>query len=784
MTNRPFPFSKKRAVYQDVTDYLQNPAYALPENEEQFLTRLDVLYRALVSMAFNYVPTSGHPGGSISSGRFVSHLLYKELAYNFSNPLLEDSDILSYAAGHKALGLYCLWALRNECVRLAQPDMLPPNEKFQLRLEDLLGFRRNTAQGTPLFTRFHAKPLGGHPEPVTPFVRTSTGASGVGVGSGVGLAFAAADAYAENGPRVHLVEGEGGLTAGRVSEAVAMASTAQLKNLVFHIDWNEASIESERVTAQDGQAGEYVQWTPLEFFYMHDVNVIYVPDGMDFKQIHIAQQLAREIDNHQPTAIIYRTVKGWKYGIEGKASHGSGHKFASDGFYNSLAEFEQTFGVKVPHFEGDKTLENIEKFYWASLEQIRRALEQEPNLCAVAAAHVKQAAEKLAAQKRTVREGLGNVEKLYGFHPHEVPEKFKFTVGEGYTTRGILGEVLGYLNAQTQGTLLVASADLYGSTGAANISKPFAAGSFNTVSNPLARRISAGGICEDGMAAVCSGISAFGKHIGVSATYGAFLAFEHVAARLHAIGYQAAHELGQKSNTFILFNGHASLPTGEDGPTHADPQSLQLVQENFPKGSCITLTPLEVDEIYPLITHALSLKPAVLAPFVIRPSAKYMDRAKLGVEAAENALQGVYYLRRAQGTPEGTVIVQGAGVGREIVEKVLPVLNEKGPNINILYVTSRELFDNLSPQEQEKIVPAALLKTAMGITDFTLPTLDGWIFSRAGRRHTLFPHRNGKFLSSAPASKTYEEAKLDGKSLLAAICAYVNDLKKDGTSWC
>lgn len=785
MINRSFSFCKKRAVYQNAADYLENPDYRLDEQTEQFLSRLDIIYRALVSIAFNYVPTSGHPGGSISSGRFVSHLLYKELAYRFSNPLSEEADIVSYAAGHKALGLYCLWALRNECVRIAKPDLLPQAEKMQLRLEDLLGFRRNSVQGTPLFNRFHVKPLGGHPEPLIPFVRTSTGASGVGIGSGVGLALAAADAYGKNAPQVHLVEGEGGLTAGRVSEAVSIAATAQLKNLVFHIDWNDASIESDRVTAQDGAAGEYVQWTPSEFFYMHDVNVIEVPDGMDFKQIHIAQQLAREISNHQPTAIVYRTVKGWKYGLEGKASHGSGHKFDSDGFYDSLAEFEQAFDVKIPHFTGEKTRENLEQFYWASLEQVRTALEKNPALCAFIAGRVEQAAQTLEKQKRTVRPDLGNVSNLFACNPHKVPEKFKFTVGESYTTRGILGDVLGFLNHQNGGTLLVASADLYGSTGAAGIYKPFQnTGFFNTVSNPLARRISAGGICEDGMAAVCSGISAFGKHLGVSATYGAFLAFEHVAARLHAIGCQAARELGQKSNTFILFNGHASLPTGEDGPTHADPQSLQLVQENFPKGSCISLTPLEVDEIYPLITHALSLQPAVLAPFVIRPSAKYMDREKLGVEAAEKALQGVYYLHRAQGIPEGTVIVQGAGVGREIVEKVLPVLNEKGPNINILYVTSRELFDNLSPQEQEKIVPAAYLKTAMGITDFTLPTLDSWIYSRAGRRHTRYPHRNGKFLSSAAAPKTYEEAQLDGASLLRAIEEYVNDLKKDGTAWC
>ena len=48
-----------------------------------------------------------------------------------------------YAAGHKALGLYAMWALRNEIVRIGAPELLPQDDRMQLRLEDLLGFRRN-----------------------------------------------------------------------------------------------------------------------------------------------------------------------------------------------------------------------------------------------------------------------------------------------------------------------------------------------------------------------------------------------------------------------------------------------------------------------------------------------------------------------------------------------------------------------------------------------------------------------------------------------------------------
>ena len=762
----------------DVSDCKNHSASALSAQESAALTKLDLAYRTLVALLFNYVPTSGHPGGSISSGRIVEHLLYKEMAYDLKNPHKNENDIISYAAGHKALGLYAMWALRNECARIAAPALLPAKKELQLRLEDLLGFRHNKVQNTPLFNKFHAKALGGHPEPVVPFVRTSTGASGVGDGSAVGLALAAADAYGKKCPVVHIVEGEGGLTAGRVSEAAAVAATAQLKNVVFHIDWNEASIETERVTSDGKNPGDYVQWNPCEFFRIHDFNVIFVPNGHDFNQIHTAQRLAADMKNNQPTAIVYRTVKGWKYGIEGKASHGAGHKFASEGFYAALAEFEKTFGVSFPHFEGEKTPANIEKYFWASLEVIRRALEKEKSTAKFVAKLVAARKQALQQAKRSLRKGLGNSQALYQFSPLKVPAEFTFEKGKAYTTRGVLGNVLAHLNKQTKGTLLVGSADLYGSTGAVAVAKDFAPGNFNAVTNPLSRRVAMGGICEDGMAAVCSGISSFGKHMAVSASYGAFVAFEHVAARLHAIGVQAAREVGLTPNTLILFNGHASLPTGEDGPTHADPQSLQLLQDNFPKGACITATPMEVDEIWPLVTKSLALRPAVFAPFVARPSACFVDRKALGMEPAQQAVNGIYYMHRAKGKANGTILVQGAGVGRIVAEQVLPALAKNKLNVNVVYITSRELFEALPRAMQEKLLPLALRQTAMGITDFTLPTLEAWLLSQAGREHSLYPHKKGEFLGSGSASKVYEEAGLTGRDILSAVKSYVKDLKK------
>src|ERR1019366_5142793 len=159
---KPTPFGQRRAEYFVISS---TSAATADEKEILLFETFDKIYRSLCAMMYNYAPLSGHPGGSISSGRFVASLLYQTSLYDFSNPDRHDADIISYSAGHKALGLYAHWALRNDIIRITHPELLPKDIRFQLRLEDLLGFRRNPNTATPLFRKFKSKPLDGHPTP-------------------------------------------------------------------------------------------------------------------------------------------------------------------------------------------------------------------------------------------------------------------------------------------------------------------------------------------------------------------------------------------------------------------------------------------------------------------------------------------------------------------------------------------------------------------------------------------------------------------------------------------
>jgi len=779
-------FGPRRGTFVDVGALPPPAVEPLPNEQLEAFEALDLLYRSLCAILYNYVPMSGHPGGSISSGRFVAGILFDAMDYDVSRPDREDADVISYAAGHKAMGLYSIWALRDEIMRVGAPELLP-DVRFRLRLEDLLGFRRNPVTRTPLFARMRAKALDGHPTPATPFVRLATGASGVGLAASIGLALAARDYYGKSAPRVHVVEGEGGLTPGRVAEALAAAGTGRLDNLVVHLDWNQASIDSDHVCRDGDAPGDYVQWTPQELFHLHDWNVVFVPDGLDFQQVIAAQRVADGLDTGQPTAVVYRTVKGWHYGVEGRASHGAGHKLCSEGFYTAVSGLVASGGVCLPTCEpGRRRCENpaggkaaLEECFWDALGIVRQRLEESRGLVDLLARRLVASKERLDRSPRSSRPRAPRVEAAYELCEREarrIPPELALQPGTATTLRGELGRALQHLNQASGGAFLVAAADLLGSTSVNVAAAGFPPGYWNAASNPEARLLSLGGICEDAISGILSGVSAFGRHVGVGSSYGAFIApLGHIAARLHGIGAQARRAISSDPyRPMILVCAHAGLKTGEDGPTHADPQALQLLQNNFPSGVAITLTPWEPQEIWPLLAAALRKRPALIAPFVTRPSETVLDRRAMGLAPAEDSATGLYLLRRPGHGGDGTIVLQESAVTYAFVQEVLPLLDRDGISPWVYYVSSAELFDSLAEDERRRLFPDERAREAMGITGFTLPTMERWVRSELGRTATVHPYVRGHFLGSGQGETVLAEAGLDAEGQYRAILRYLD----------
>ena len=491
--------------------------------------------------------------------------------------------------------------------------------------------------------------------------------------------------------------------------------------------------------------------------------------------------------NTQPTAIVYRTKKGWQYGIEGRASHGAGHGLCADGFFQALNPLVSLMQGALPRCEGGsqrcqsgKEKAVIEECFWEALLLIRGTLEKNRPMVEALAKRLVDARLRLNRRGRKPRPNGPVIEALFETAKGTagiIPQELILQPGKSTTLRGELGWVLQYYNKASKGAILTAAADLLGSTSVNTAAQGFPEGYYNAAANPGARLLSVGGICEDAMSGILAGISTFGHHVGVGSSYSAFIApLGHIAARLHSIGNQSRQAIAQEPyRPMILVCAHAGVKTGEDGPTHADPQALQLLQENFPLGTLITLTPWDPQEIWTLVSAALARRPAVIAPFVTRPSEKVIDRQALSLAPAAAAASGVYLWHRAENQRAGTIVLQGSEVGYAFVEQALPLLKKEGVAVDAYYVASAELFDLLPPEEQAKIFPEERAREAMGITGFTLPTLDRWVLSERGRRHSLHPFQKGHYLGSGQADQVMAEAGLDGESQFKAILRFLKE---------
>src|SRR5437868_4884253 len=87
-------FGPRRGIYINAADRLAEEGEPLDESEIQDCDAFDLTYRTLCAVMYNYAPLSGHPGGSISSGRFVQRLLFDIMDYDLSHPQRRDADII------------------------------------------------------------------------------------------------------------------------------------------------------------------------------------------------------------------------------------------------------------------------------------------------------------------------------------------------------------------------------------------------------------------------------------------------------------------------------------------------------------------------------------------------------------------------------------------------------------------------------------------------------------------------------------------------------------------
>ena len=486
--------------------------------------------------------------------------------------------------------------------------------------------------------------------------------------------------------------------------------------------------------------------------------------------------------------MIYRTHKGWKYGVEGRASHGAGHKLCSAGFHQSLTELIDESAGDLADLRPCQP--PLRRARWRPGPRgvlLGGAADRAPPPRAGPAgaagtgceAHRRPrtagpARPSLRARQR--RASQPSTSLLPGQRPTS-PNELRLEPGATTTLREALGRSLALFNKASGGSLLTASADLLGSTSVAAIAAGFARGYWNAATNPEARLLSIGGICEDAIAGVLSGISAYGHAIGVGSSYGAFMApLGHIAARLHAIGAPGAARFSRRA----LRVAHPDLRPCRPCDRRGRPDARRPAGAAAPAGELPGRRgghPYAMGAAGDLAAcwrPRSPQRPALIAPFVTRPEVKVLDRAALGLAAPEEATTGVYLLRRPRGTGDVTIVLQESAVTYAFVTETLPLLDNDGIDPRVYYVASAELFDALPLERRHELFPEAHARDAIGVTGFTLPTLYRWVRSDAGREATLHPFHRGHYLGSGKADVVLAEAGLDGASQFTAIKKYLD----------
>ena len=183
-------------------------------------------------------------------GVFVARLLFDTMDYDLTQPIVR-TPIISCTSRTQALGLYAMWALRNEVARIAAPDLLPRDE-IPVTSEDLLRFRRN-----PQRPRRCSEISRETPRRASRRRHHSLGYPPAHLASGVPASFVWRGLRASLPRRrsAFISSRRGRNDTGTCGRNFRRGGAASLDNLILHIDWNQASIDSNHVcaTAEPGR---------------------------------------------------------------------------------------------------------------------------------------------------------------------------------------------------------------------------------------------------------------------------------------------------------------------------------------------------------------------------------------------------------------------------------------------------------------------------------------------------------------------------------------------------
>ncbi len=565
---------------------------------------------------------------------------------------------------------------------------------YDLPLEEIKNFRQWGSR-TP-----------GHPEyGHTPGVETTTGPLGQGFANAVGMAIAERRLAAEfNRPGYPLVDhytyvysGDGCMMEGITSEAASLAGHLKLGKLICFYDDNKISIDGSTDIAFTEDVGKR--------FEAYGWQVLRVKEGNRMEIIAEAVSEARQ-ETDRPSLIMVRTEIG--YGSPGKQGTAGVHGAPLGA--EEVVETKKNLGwpqepaFYVPpevydHFGRLKETLRARKEEWSALWSDYRS--EYPEL-----------ADKWENWfSGQVPEKLADDDRLWDFGDQPL------------ATRAASGQVMQIL-AEYLPNMIGGSADLNSSTKTGL--KQF--GDFQA-DNPSGSNINFG-VREHAMAAILSGLFLHGGLRPFCSTFLVFFDYMKPSVRLAAL-------MGLPV-TYVYT--HDSIALGEDGPTHQPVEHLSHLR-SIP--NMHVLRPADGRETAAAWLHALQRR--------CGPTALILSRQKLPqlVGTGKEALRGAYVVSREKGKSPDLILI-ASGSELNLALQARRELEDKGHNVRVVSMVSRELFLAQDQEYREAVLPSAVERRL--IIEAALPA--GWE-SFTGRKGAVFGLN--EFGASAPGPVVMEK---------------------------
>lgn len=629
---------------------------------------------------------SGHPGLPLGFADVATVLFSEFLKFSPLKPNWADRDRFILSAGHGSMLIYSLLYLTGyeDC-----------------SLEEIKNFRQ-----------LHAK-TAGHPEyGYLNGIETTTGPLGQGVSNAVGMAIAERHLNARFGDelvnhKTYCMVGDGCLMEGISYEALSIAGSLNLKNLIVLWDNNNITIDGNtEITRNEDMK-----------MRMESINFKYLKaDGHNYDEIRKVLQEAQNSD--RPVFIDFKTKIGYCSPKEGTSKcHGSPIKG------EDLIATKKTLGCES---WGDFEIPNNVLELW------RKAPERNEELFAEWKKNT-ETSDKFEEFSRVVKNDFDDNWKaeLENFKDEIIKEAPK------EATRKSSQRVLEVLTKNID-LLIGGSADLTGSV----LTNTTATSEVLNKNNYGGRYINYG-IREHAMAGIMNGLALHKGVIPYAGTFFCFADYEKPSIRLSALmGLQVLYILT-----------HDSIGLGEDGPTHQPVEHLASLRA---VPNLNVFRPADLQEAIDCYEIAMESKHTPSALIFSRQAVPFIANK----EKTNLVKKGAYVLRENK---KAVITLIATGTEVALALEVCEELNKEGIETRLVSAPCLDVFDKQTKEYKNEVLNKNTLRVAI-----EAGSSYGWE-RYIGEDGLFFGIKDNKFGISAPAEQVYEYFGITKENIINTI---------------